>query len=225
MKIILTREAGKNDELRRLLPSHHDIIDVPLTATEFFPIPDVETQLRASKWYGHFESLVATSARVDRYAGLVEEAMASHFEVFTVGRTSQQVLDQHGLIVTHRSDGGAEELNRYITHNPVLLLGAEEMREELTIALRKRGLDVEHIKCYRTLPVAPTAEQQALLQSADVVAIGAPSTWTVAQPYVSESTWVVVPGATTAAEVTKSHERVVVGWDQRFPEALLAFEE
>ena len=225
MKIVLTREAGKNDELRRLLPSHHAIADVPLTATEFFSIHDVETQLRSSKFFGRFESLVATSARVDRYVGLVDEAMASHFEVFTVGRTSEQVLAQHGLVVTHRSDGGAEELNHYITHNPVLLLGAQEMREELTIALRKRGLEVEHIKCYRTLPVQPTAEQQGLLLAADVIASGAPSTWTVAKPFVNESTWVVVPGATTATVVAESHPRVVVGWDHRFPEALLAFEE
>ena len=225
MKIVLTREAGKNDELRRLLPSHHAIADVPLTATEFFSIHDVETQLRSSKFFGRFESLVATSARVDRYVGLVDEAMASHFEVFTVGRTSEQVLAQHGLVVTHRSDGGAEELNHYITHNPVVLLGAQEMREELTIALRKRGLEVEHIKCYRTLPVQPTAEQQGLLLAADVIAIGAPSTWTVAKPFVNESTWVVVPGATPATVVAESHPRVVVGWDHRFPEALLAFEE
>ena len=225
MKIVLTREAGKNDELRRLLPSHHAIADVPLTATEFFSIHDVETQLRSSKFFGRFESLVATSARVDRYVGLVDEAMASHFEVFTVGRTSEQVLAQHGLVVTHRSDGGAEELNHYITHNPVLLLGAQEMREELTIALRKRGLEVEHIKCYRTLPVQPTAEQQGLLLAADVIAIGAPSTWTVAKPFVNESTWVVGRGATTATVVAESHPRVVVGWDHRFPEALLAFEE
>jgi uroporphyrinogen-III synthase len=157
--------------------------------------------------------------------GLLDEALGKPYEVFSVGRTSEQVLAQHGLAVTHRSDAGAEELNRFITHNPVLVLGAQEMREELTHALRQRGLEVEHIKCYRTKPVSLNADQQAILASADVVVIGAPSTWSVAKHHVSTSAWIVVPGATTAAVVSETHPQVVVGWDARLPEAVAAFEE
>ena len=94
----------------------------------------------------------------------------------------------------------------------MLLLGAKVMRDELGEALHKSGLRIEHVACYETLPVLPDATGAAALREAQVVFVGAPSAWRVAQVFITTSTWVVVPGPTTGAVVRAQHERVIEGW-------------
>jgi uroporphyrinogen-III synthase len=99
-----------------------------------------------------------------------------------------------------------------ITRGPVLLVGAKSMRKELVVALRAKGLDVDTLACYETLPVTLDPGDTALLRDGDVIFIGAPSAWTVASAYVPSRAWVIVPGASTAAAVRVEHPNVIEGW-------------
>jgi uroporphyrinogen-III synthase len=87
------------------------------------------------------------------------------------------------------------------------------MREELGRALETRGFVVDKVACYRTRAVTLTSDETATLASADVVFIGAPSTWSVAGAHVATTATVVVPGETTAQVVRRTHPHVLVGWN------------
>jgi uroporphyrinogen-III synthase len=96
------------------------------------------------------------------------------------------------------------------------------MREELTESLLERGVMVEKLTCYETIPAVLTPNEEIELREADVVFIGAPSAWLVAMIYLDPQTWVVVPGSTTASVVARHHERVLVGWNPALRDRLLA---
>jgi len=215
MRVVFTREAGKNGELRSLVPDDADVAEVPLTTTEYLSLHTVTASLQRLRHYGRYESFVVTSARVDRYVDVARRALADRADVFAVGPATELVLHRYDLAVTKRSDAGAEALAPFITRSPVLLLGATTMRDELSTALRQAKRKVDEVACYRTVPLTPSATDRATLAAADVVFIGAPSTWTVAAPFVAAGATVVVPGETTAEIVRQTHRNVVVGWDER----------
>jgi hypothetical protein len=79
---------------------------------------------------------------------------------------------------------------------------------------------VTKVACYETLPAVLSAEDERQLRAADVVLIGAPSAWQVAEGIVEARAWVAVPGATTGDEVRRSHERVIEGWGPGLKEHL-----
>ncbi len=212
MNVVLTREAGKNDELRTWLPNDFTVNDVPLTTTHYLAIDDVAREIADGGHVGKYETLVVTSTRAKDYLDLAREALAPDADVFSVGPASTRALVERGFAVTGEATSRARDLAARITRGPVLLLGASQMRSELADDLNDRGLDVVHVACYETRPVAPRDDEIALLRSADVVFVGAPSAWSVAAAFVGPQTWVVVPGATTGDAVRRDHERVVEGW-------------
>jgi predicted metal-dependent HD superfamily phosphohydrolase len=85
-------------------------------------------------------------------------------------------------------------------------------------------IDVTSITCYETATTPPDDAGAQLLRDADVVFVGAPSTWTVAQSFVRRDAWVVVPGPTTAVIVRERHQRVLEGWGPSLRERLTALE-
>ena len=101
----------------------------------------------------------------------------------------------------------------------MLLVGAEQMRPELPDALERRGVEVRRVTLYRTVPRALSDEERQLLANAEVVLVGAPSTWRVVAPDVAPGAVVVVPGETTRRDVLKDHEDVLVGWGEEWPTA------
>ncbi len=123
-------------------------------------------------------------------------------------------------MVHFESDGGARDLADAIPEGPVLFIGSALARPELTDELSSRGIEVTKIPCYATLPATLSALDQRHVGEADVLFIGAPSAWMVASSFVSPSTLVVVPGETTASEVRRSHEQVLVGWGVKTREYL-----
>ncbi len=223
MKVVLTREAGHNETLRAFVPETSSVTEVPLTNTRYYEAADVAASL-ASRGETMFRSLVVTSARSERYLELVAKVLAPDAEVFSVGAASTRSLIVHGLRVTVEAEHGAEELAAYITKGPVLVLGAKVMRGELGERLDKSGLRIEHLACYETVGATPDAAGEAALRDADVVFIGAPSAWRIAQEFIATSTWVVVPGATTGGEVRAQHERVIEGWGPDLQATLVALE-
>lgn len=212
MNIVVTREHGKNDPLMAWLPTGAAVDEVPLTTTLYFDRDDVSAALASSTAYGTFRSLVVTSERGADYVEIARHASMSDVEVFAVGATTSSALSTRGIRVHAQGDGSAIALAPYVSRGPVLLLGAQSMREELITTLREKGLEVETAACYETVALALDSSDSATLQNADVLFIGAPSAWMVAREYVKSDAWVVVPGTTTGATVRLDHPHVIEGW-------------
>jgi uroporphyrinogen-III synthase len=212
VNVVLTRELGKNDELKERLPAEANVTEVPLTTTTYFEPGDVRVALEASSVRGQFRSLVVTSARSARYVALALEVATPDVDVFAVGATTSRALVDHGIHVRRHGEGSASSLAPFVSRGPVLMLGATSMRGDLIRALRTRDLDVEEIACYETVGVTLDPSDEAALREADVLFIGAPSSWSVARDLVTTEAWVVVPGPSTGASVRRDHSRVIEGW-------------
>ncbi|MHB8334307.1 MAG: uroporphyrinogen-III synthase [Acidimicrobiales bacterium] len=210
MLVVVTREAGRNDAVRDWLTSVA-ILEVPLTATAYRPLDDVEADLARPAAHGPFTVLVVTSARSRDYLQAARRVCARDVEVWTVGAATSSAVTDAGLPVTGEAPS-ALEVARRLDHGPVLALGAREMRGELATELAARAIRVETVACYETVPLEPDEAARAAIRNADAIVIGAPSAWRIARTLVSPATWVVVPGETTAAAVRADHDRVLVGW-------------
>ena len=219
MLVALTRERGRNDTLRSLIAGRAEVVEVPLTATDFRSLLDVEADIRATAKWGEFRSLVVTSTRCERYVAPAGAALAHDARVYSVGPATSDVLRRAGWAVTHESPDSALDLADVLAEGPVLILGAVEGREELWSVLRERGRDPYRIGCYRTRGVTLDPPDRATIGRADVVFIGAPSAWRIARDLVGARAWVVVPGATTRDAVAGDHPRVLVGWGADFEAA------
>lgn len=224
MNIVLTRETGHNETLRTLVPLDADVVEVPLTSTRYFSVEHVESELHSSPEFGKFATLVVTSPRAREYLGAAAEALAPSAQVFSVGRATTRALVSEGMTVTGESSGSALQLSDVIERGPVLLLGAGVMRDELPEALHKRGLRIDRVACYETVPVELDDVAKARLREADAIFVGAPSAWRVAQEFIDPLTWVIVPGLTTGAEVRSTHERVIEGWEPSLRDILATLE-
>jgi len=221
VRVVLTRERGQNERLREWLPEGCEVIEVPVTATDYYDESVVVERVRASDSFGAFASLVVTSTRSARYAGAVRSALVEGAECFSVGAATSSALGAVGLRVTAQSLGAAIDLARQITRSPVLVLGAATMRDELVASLGARGVDVTVVACYETRRLTLGDDDRAELARADVVVVGAPSAWSVLDDAVPVTTVVVVPGVTTADAVRSTHQRVLVGWGPSLRERLL----
>lgn len=222
MRVVLTREAGHNSEFAAWVPEDASLEEVPLTETRFFEGDKFLESLRADDLYGEYRALVVTSARSALYVGLAREALHEGGTVLSVGTATAAALEDEDVEVDVVGSSGAAELAPTIHEGPVLLLGAAQMRDELSNALRARGITVTTLACYETVPATLGAEDKRLLREADVVFIGAPSAWRVAKEFVTDAAWVVVPGVTTATEVKFAHDRVLEGWGPTLREQLNA---
>ena len=221
MRVVVTREVGYNDALTSWLPEGVKVVEVPLTTTRFYDGQEVLATLRASEHYGTFGALVVTSARSALYVALAREGLREGGTVLSVGSATAKALENEDVDVDVVGESGAADLAPTITDGPVLLLGAAQMREELTSVLTKRGVDVTTLACYETLPAVLTSDDESSIRDADVIFVGAPSAWNVAKTLVSDAAWVVVPGATTGDVVRDSHQRVIEGWGPELREHLL----
>lgn len=220
MNVVVTRERGHNDTLREWLPDGASVREVPLTTTRFYESAEVMDVLRESHFFGQFRYLVVTSARSALYASLAREALAIDGAVLVVGTATARALEEENVDVGLIGEGGASDLAPAIDAGPVLLLGAASMRDDLATELLARGLVVETLACYETIAADLSGADEAALRSADVVFIGAPSAWSVAEDFVGANALVVVPGATTASVVRRRHARVLEGWGPELREVL-----
>lgn len=212
VNVVLTREAGMNDALRAWLPPEATVTEIPLTSTRYFDLDAVRVALGAAHWSGTYRTLVVTSQRSAGYVEAALRASADDVGVYCVGPMTASALADRGLLVHVLGEGSATDLAPQISRGPVLLLGAKAMRDDLATALRAKGLEVAAVACYETTDLPLDSNDAETLHRADVLFIGAPSAWAVARAHVTDSTWVVVPGATTGAAVRVDHSRVIEGW-------------
>ncbi len=220
MRVVVTREAGRGDALRSWLPPDAEVVEVPLTVTHYEEPDALVRAARALPHVGAYAVLVVTSARGAEAAALVRPVAAPNSVVVSVGPSTSAALRARGVEVTVEGAGGAVELADVIERGPVLVVAARDARDELTRRLTDRRLVVARLSCYETRPREPDAAGAAALARADVVLVGAPSTWAVARAYVGASAWVVVPGATTARAVAADHARLMEGWGPSLRERL-----
>ncbi len=220
MLIVLTREAGYNDELIRWVRDAGDVVEAPLTTTQYRDVADVARDIEASGLAGDFTTLVVTSVRARRYVGVAVAALAPGARVLSVGARTSQMLADEGVRVDEESDAGAIELASSVREGPVLFVAAREARAELEAALGERGVAVVKVVAYETVALEVDEDVAWLLARADVVVIGAPSAWSLARTYVASTAWVVVPGATTAQVVRRDHARVIESWGEELGEVL-----
>ena len=221
MKVVLTRERGHNERLRSWLPEGCEVAEIPVTETDYFDEAAVLEDVRSSDSFGAFATLVVTSARSARYVGSIARSLVEDADCFTVGATTSDAVATAGVRVSAQSAGAALDLAGQVTRPPVLVLGAARMRDELAEALRSRGLAVTVVPCYETRRLTLSDDQRTELTGADVVFVGAPSAWSVLADAVPRTTWVVVPGRTTAEAVGATHGRVVQGWGPSLRERLV----
>ena len=217
-RVVLTREKGRNDSLRAYLPSGVEVIEVPATRTEFRDLGAFEEALRALTFAAPVLWLVVTSARGARYARLAHEILGDRTRVASVGMATTRELRNLGVAVAISGDADAAALASYLG-GTVVTIGALESRGELEALLVERGVSVHQVACYETRACELSPSEQRTLGDADVVFVGAPSTWRVVRTFVAERALLVVPGATTAHEVGTRHE-VMVGWDDTLPSRL-----
>jgi uroporphyrinogen-III synthase len=212
VNVVVTREDGRNDTVMAWLPPGVTVEEVPLTTTMYFDPDDVRVAVASSPSNGMFRSLIVTSERSADYAHIALNASTSDVEVFVVGSTTSKALTTRGIRVDAQGDGTADTLAPHVSRGPVLVLGAQTMRDELLSILREKGLEVVTIACYATVGLTLDVSDAAVVHSADVIFIGAPSAWKVAGEHVQRDAWVVVPGATTGAAVRIDHAQVIEGW-------------
>jgi uroporphyrinogen-III synthase len=212
VRVVLAREHGHNEGLRAWLPDGVDVREVPLTTTHYLDLNDVREALLSTPFVGDYHALVVTSARSARYVEVAKEGLSRDARIFSVGSATSLALDGVAADADVEGEGGARDLAAQILEGPVLLLGAATTRAELPAALRARGLEVTKLVGYETRPAVLSAEDVQALKNVDVVFVGAPSAWQVAEGLIDERALVVVPGETTGNEVRRSHERVFVGW-------------
>jgi uroporphyrinogen-III synthase len=224
LKVVLTREAGKNVSLVDWLPENASYLELPLTRTKYYEPQEVSDALGTLHAREPFRSLVVTSDRSHSYAALAAASATTDVQVFSVGPATTAALESQGLTVHFEGIGGSLVLARHVERGPVLVLGARDKRDELVDVLRERGLDVSVVACYETVALVPTEMERVQLQRADVVFIGAPSAWAVARDFVDAHAWIVVPGSSTGAVVAGEHERVIEGWGPHLRERLANLE-
>ena len=225
MRVVLTREAGRNDGLRAWLPAQCVVDEVPLTTTTYRDERDVALELAHGRYFGSFVALVVTSARASRYAQLARSALSPHAQILSVGPATTAALAGVGIAAHFEADARAADLGRYVHEGPVLVVGAAEMREELLDDFAQRHVVSVRCEVYRTRGVHLDASAKAKISNTDVLFIGAPSAWRQTRVHVSPTTWVVVPGSSTGEVVRREHERVLEGWSIELRDTLAALED
>jgi uroporphyrinogen-III synthase len=212
MKVILTREAGMNEELRKWMPKRVTVVEVPLTTTSYRDEQSFNDELKDLESCCNYVALVVTSARSAKYVSSAVAKCINDVKIFSVGSSTSRAISKSGNEVHTEASAMSLELANHITAGPVLIIGAKEMRHELSDELSKRNITADRVWCYETVGAALDQEQQDELASADVVIIGAPSAWKVARDLVREDAWVIASGEITASEIRDDHNRVKIGW-------------
>lgn len=218
IRVVLTREATMNDALHVYLPEHVNVVEVPATRTNFRDLDTFSDALRAVLVDAVPTWLVLTSARAAPYAARAVTLLSDEVLVACVGAATASAVRDAGVRVDLEGSGGAGELAELLD-GVVLVVGAFEPLGELESRLDDRAIKHVSVPCYETVARELSASEQLALASAHVIFVGAPSAWRVVEPWLVESALVVVPGATTAAQVDARFE-VMEGWNDELARRL-----
>lgn len=194
--VVLTREQGKNGELKKALESLGlRTLEMPLVETSPGPDRDALPQHLASK---NFDWICLTSPES---AGVFlkgwEKAGKPDVDIAVVGKGTAKVLE--GVIepkftpTVANAEHFAPELP-FVGSGRVLYPASCKASSELQRGLQKRGFSVTRLNTYDTITVSKIEESMlSQARQADVVAVASPS---------AVKAWVATAGKETADRVS-----------------------
>jgi uroporphyrinogen-III synthase len=204
-RLVLTRED--NGQWAMPLAAHFEVLVLPVTMTRWIPEADVRHALTLR----HPRTIGVTSARGAQAAFWAHELFPDA-PVLAIGPTTAAALTALSVPVAGVADPStARDLAMLVDEGPVLVPGAADPLRDLDEALAARGVTIERVTAYETVPVPLDDEARHALGGADIAVVAAPSAWMCIEPFVPASTLVVAIGPTTAAAVRQRHARTRVG--------------
>lgn len=203
--VYLTREAGKNAKLEKLL-SERGIPCAELPCIAFQQLPG-SNELPPLLAGGSLTWVVVTSPEAANVlAGAWESAGRPTLRVASVGVATAKALGSLGITSsftpsTATGKSLAAELpyegDRPSVLYPCSALAADTVAE----ALSERGFDVTRLETYTTVPAEWAPEQEALARSAAVVSFASPSAARVWYERVGPTAVAACIGETSAEQV------------------------
>jgi len=176
--VLLTREKGKNDKLRRKLEERGvTVIELPcIQAVELEDAAKLPESL-GEEW----EWVVVTSPEG---AKILAKAWHSggrpNIRVAAVGAATAKIIEKEGISdvfvpsKAHAKDLAAE-LPDAKENGRILYPVSKLAKDELQVLLGERGFEVQRFDTYTTEPADWTEEDEKLAASARIVTFGSPS--------------------------------------------------
>ena len=96
MKVILTREAGMNEELRKWMPKRVTVVEVPLTTTSYRDEQSFNDELKDLESCCNYVALVVTSARSAKYVSSAVAKCINDVKIFSVGSSTSRAISKSG---------------------------------------------------------------------------------------------------------------------------------
>ena len=201
--IALTREAGKNSKLEKLLVDQGlQVREIPCIAFEDGPDKDrLPAALNEKQW----EYIVITSPEAaDVFLDGWEKAGRPSVRVASVGSGTEQALRQGGVEPVFKPTKAtgktlAAELPGPGGDGSVLYPASRKAKREVQDGLAARGFVCTRLDTYDTVAAAWTPEQQAAAAAAAVVTLASPSAVKVWAERVGTAAAAACIGETSAA--------------------------
>ncbi|CAM9284059.1 unnamed protein product [Chrysoparadoxa australica] len=237
-EVALTREAGKNGKLAKLL-GQEGIATNEIPCIEHAPGSDLD-QLPQVLQSQEFTFVAITSPEAATvFLGGWEKAGKPNVNVACVGKATGEVLAAGGITpVFTPSKADAKTLAAELplsegVENPTLLYPASaKARRALEDGMELRGVTVSRLATYDTRPAAWSTEQEALARKAAVAAFGSPSAVKAWCSRLGRSSMAACIGETSANECRSqgwTEEEIfypskpgMEGWVESIKEALTA---
>ena len=200
----LTREDGKNGKLRKLLDaSGVDSAELPCIAFERLPGFD---KLAASLQVGSAGWLILTSPEAASVFLDARKAAGSSLglpKLATVGAGTAQILEAAGLradFVPTKATGKVLAAELPPDARDVLYPASALAADTVATGLAARGINIQRIDTYTTVPANWSAADLARAQEAEVVTFASPSSVRVWAERAGTAATAVCIGETSAAE-------------------------
>lgn len=201
--IALTREAGANDKLIKLLP-HLSCVELPCIA--FGPGADIDSlEVEILK---HDLIAITSPQAANIFLNCWEKIGRPHVKTATVGKGTSSILSKRGIIpVFEPSDFTAESLSRDLPASlgsSILYPSSSLAENTLQNGLTSRGFKVTRLETYKTVPAVWTHEQHEIAKNIKVVTFASPSAVRTWVERCGTSAIAVVIGPTSAAAARKN---------------------
>ena len=193
MKVVLTREKGKNDKLMRQLANEERLKESKIMLEE---IPAIEhadgpdssklVPFLQRQRYSAFTSdyVVITSPEAAHVFSIAYELSERPYigHVAAVGAATRKTLEKLGIDVAFVPSKATaatlvKELPEVTTDSATRVLYPASLQAKTTLedGLRERGFEVTRLNTYDTVPSVFTSEQVKSAKSANIVCFGSPS--------------------------------------------------
>lgn len=207
--IALTREAGANEKLLKLLRGHN-CVEIPCIMFE----KGEDAKVLPSSLSQHDIIAITSPQSAEVFIEAWIEAKQPPVKVVTVGKGTSKSLQDMGIISAFvPSDFNAETLAKELPlslGNSVLYPTSALAENTLQRGLEERGFKVTRLNTYTTVPAKWTQENEDLARKADIVTFASPSAVKTWAERVGTDFVAVVIGPTSARAAEKAGFRRVL---------------